>query len=93
MEKNINVSIRNKSTIRDDHIPTPPTPEGVWKDKGRDHDFFQKKVSLAARLGGVSATAGCLTTEAEAARQAAEQRYYRSQEKHPKQILEKKKIK
>ncbi len=93
MEKNINFSIKDKSIIRENHIPTPPTPGGVWKDKVGDHNFFQKKVSLAAQLGGVSALAGCLTVAAEAARQAAEQQYYRSQEIHPKESLEKKKIK
>ncbi len=93
MEKNdLKLSIPDKSIIRENHVPTPPTPAGVWNDKGRDHDFFQEKVSLAAQLGGVSASTGCLTTAAEMARQAAEQRHYRSQEIHPKQNLEKKKI-
>lgn len=93
MEKNdIKLLISGKNIIRDKHIPTPPTPEGVWKDEARDHDFFQRKVSLAAQLGGVHSSAGCMTSDAEIARQAAEQQYYRSQEIHPKKILEKKRI-
>jgi len=43
MEKNINIPIKDKSIILDIHIPTPPTPEGVWRDKGRDHVFFKRK--------------------------------------------------
>lgn len=66
MEKNdIKLPIKDRNILRDEHISTPPTPEGVWKDKGRDHPFFQEKVSLAAQLGGVSSTAGCPTIAAE----------------------------
>jgi len=36
------------------HIPTPPTSEGVWSDKSRDHDYFQLNVPLVAQLGGAS---------------------------------------
>jgi len=93
MEKNdIKLPIPDESIIRDNHVPTPPTGD-VWKDKERDHDFFQKNVSLAAQLGGVSASAGCLTESAERARQAAEQRYYSSQKIPLEKIIEKKKIK
>ena len=72
---------------QDNYIPTPPTPEGVWKDKSRDHDFFQKNVSLAAQLGGVSASSGCMHISAQRARETAEARYWKSQIKIPKTLM------
>ncbi len=92
MEKN-ELPIKDKKIIQDNWVPAPPTSEGLWGDKGRSHDIFQENVSLAAQLGGVHASAGCPTESAEKERQTAEQQYYRSQEKHTKQTLEKNKIK
>jgi hypothetical protein len=34
--------ILDKTIIRDNHIPTPPTPDGVWRNKRDDHGYFQK---------------------------------------------------
>lgn len=88
MEKtNLPVKTKDTRIIQDAHLPVPPTAEGVWRDKGRDHDYYQKEVSLAAQLGGMSASAGCLTEGAEGARREAEQQHYRAQEIHPEQIL------
>ena len=78
-----------KNIVRERYIPTPPTREGFWKDRSRDHGSFQKRVSLAAQLGGgVSSTTGCLTPEADAAIQAAEQQYYQEQKESYRSIIE-----
>lgn len=92
MEKS-ELPIKDHKIIEENWVPTLPTSKGVWKDKCKDHDVFQMKVSLAAQLGGAHASAGCPTDSAEQARRNAEQQYYRSQEKHPKQILKENKIK
>ena len=88
--KDIKIPIADERIIEDKYMPTPPTSKGVWRDERKDHVLFQKKVPLAAQLGGVSASSGCLTTDAEAVRQAAEKQYHRSQEIPPKKILKQK---
>ena len=91
MEKS-GLPIKDKGIIQNKRMPTPPTSEGVWTDKGRDHPSFQENVSLAAQLGGVHAGAGCPHKSAAEARKDAEQLYFQKQEIRPKQILATKKI-
>ena len=76
----------NREILQNNHIPTPPTPEGNWADKGRDHNFFQEIVSNEAIMGGVHAGAGCPHTPAKTARQTAVTKYYKGQEKVSKEI-------
>ncbi len=71
--------MEHQPEYKDMHIPQPPTADGMWQDKRRDHDSFQKIVSLAAQIGGISASVGCLTLSAERARQEAEAHYWDSQ--------------